>query len=922
MLKIKRTVIGTMLVSSLLISGCDNQVGQALSSGQQSVKQANYTEKQINSMDHGFVAYYFVNNSISPSFSIPFLETNLISGELAKYHDKKVTSMIAKTQLIVNKTGKYKLLTNQSGVSLSLNGANVSEDGVNLQAQQAYELALSYKPNDGIFKDIKLQWVTSDYSSIMDVPVNNLLFSYQGALNQTNRNRSSAACNAFGLTDTSCNGIPDEWAIHGYTVFTNPNTGIILLEKWDDILHGNKPQYTRYFSAVYKYSTADDPYSDYQKVTGIGLDKGVSKDARNPLIAAVPIIYAKSEGVIISKNTNITTDINGNSGKSVSISTSNSATDGSSDDVGGSLSISPGISIFPPNISVNDTFTAKYDHQWNHSQTLTQGKDSSGSVNNGWSTSLNMNNADAAYFLPIMRYENIGTAPVYDLAPTFTFMEPKQKLVLTSVTAKSNSIANSLLPNTAYPKAGQPGILISGNDDFNSQPAKLNKTQLDALEKNKIFTTYVNQFTAKVKFFNSSGQPINLPDFDNSWEPYLTQSGQTTAQIKLFTPDNQVKVRKIAARDPNIPQENLSKPEVLLADALAMIGGIRYNQATKKWEIIDEDGKVTYEMAGIEIFSEPNTMKEINKQLFAMSGSPKDLGKIKLRAKIQLTVCPKGDVFKPNDQSYFMIWSNCQATLPPIAEEITLTNAGSVTTKGYGTQEKWWSAGFLVAAWSDAKYPAKKLVWEDYALNPIEAYVINSLDGKKYTLKISARSHHFSLCSYTSLHAVITCQSGSNRYADLEIKDSLNSSLPKGIYKGSFDLLAKGWHDPSYVKRIKVNINFTTTPIFNIFTQYAKSISAVLRSPFSFSPDLIYIFLNDGNYLRYSISNDKLVSTGVTAEGFSGISSEQAKNISTVFDMSYTGGMYKKAVRFTFKNGCGTTFVETNQKLEKLESSC
>ena len=696
----KRGILQVLIALGATLTACvgDNQLQPASANR----SQMQITKAQASTLDHGIITYYFMDDSNIPTFSVPLMNSNTIEHNLAQYHSRIAKRLVAKFDLTVEKSGTYQLSTSENGATISIDGNLAANQSISFEAGKVYSVVVAYASKNGIVKDLELRWLEPGAKTSTKIPTNNILFATTKSLSPSAAlAKAGSTCNAFGLEDSSCNGIPDDWGLHGYTIYTNPNTGKILLEKWDDTIHPTS-KYKKFFSAVYKFSTADDPYSDYEKVTGIGLDKGVSKDARNPLVAAVPIIYAKSEGVIISKNTNITTDINGSRGQSISISTSSSATDGSSDDAGGSLSINPSISIFPPSVSVNDTFTAKYDHQWNHSQTLTQGKDTSGSVNNGWSTSLNMNNADAAYFLPIMRYENIGTAPVYDLAPTFTFMEPKQKLVLTSVTAKSNSIANSLLPNTAYPKAGQPGILISGNDDFNSQPAKLNKTQLDALEKNKFFSSYVNQFTAKVKFFNNSGQPINLPDRDNSWEPYLTQSGQTTTRIKLFSPDNQAKVRKIASRAPDIPQENLSKPEVLLEDALAMIGGFKYNQGTKKWEIIDEDGKVTYEMAGIEIFSEPNTIKEINKQLLAMPGSTKNLGKIKLRARMQLHVCPKGIVTDKLSQSQNN-WNNCQKEKSYFVK----TQCGN---KDPDTNLEWYkdANAYGRQTWADAKLSAAK----------------------------------------------------------------------------------------------------------------------------------------------------------------------------------------------------------------------
>jgi protective antigen len=672
----KRFILQALIALGVSLTACvgDNQ----LQSTSTNKSQMQITKAQASTLDHGIVTYYFMDDSNIPTFSVPLMNTNTIEHSLAQYHNRVAKHLVAKFDLTVENSGTYQLSTSENGASISIDGALAANQSINFEAGKVYSIAVAYAPKNGIVKDLELRWLEPITKTITKIPTNNILFATTKSLSpKPILAKTSTTCNAFGLEDSSCNGIPDDWGIHGYTIYTNPNTGKIILERWDDTIHANNG-YKKFFSAVYKFSTADDPYSDYEKVTGIGLDKGVALDARNPLVAAVPIIYAKSEGVIISKNTSTTTDINGSKGKSISVSTSNSATDGTSDDVGGSLAINPSVSIFPPSFSVNSTFSAKYDHQWNHSQTLTEGKDSTGSVNNGWSTSLNMNNADAAYFLPIMRYENIGTAPVYELAPTFTFVATKQKLLLNTVAAKSNAIANSLLPNASYPKAGQPGILISGSDDFNSQPAKLNKTQLDALEQNSIFDTYVNQFTAKVKFFNNSGQPINLPDRDNDWEAYLTQTSQTTTRIKLFMPDSKVKERKIAARDPSVPQENLSKPEVLLEDALAMIG-LRHNLSTKKWETLDDTGKVAYELPEIEVFSEPTTIAEINKQLLALPGATKDIGKVKLRARMQLHICPKGIVVNKQNKAE-IFWSSCRP-FQKIGSEIDLNKHYYI--KGY-----------------------------------------------------------------------------------------------------------------------------------------------------------------------------------------------------------------------------------------------
>jgi molybdopterin synthase catalytic subunit len=38
--------------------------------------------------------------------------------------------------------------------------------------------------------------------------------------------------------------------------------------------------------------------------------------------------------------------------------------------------------------------------------------------------------------------------------------------------------------------------------------------------------------------------------------------------------------------------------------------------------------------------------------------------------------------------------------------------------------------------------------------------------------------------------------------------DSKKLNLPKGIYKGEFTIEARGWHDPSYTKELKVVVRY------------------------------------------------------------------------------------------------------------------
>ncbi|ALZ64487.1 Protective antigen precursor (plasmid) [Bacillus cereus] len=67
---------------------------------------------------------------------------------------------------------------------------------------------------------------------------------------------------------------------------------------WIDSIHNNKKRIgQKYFSSPMKWSTASDPYSDFQKVTGM-IDKQVKREARNPLVAAYPIVNVDMEQIV------------------------------------------------------------------------------------------------------------------------------------------------------------------------------------------------------------------------------------------------------------------------------------------------------------------------------------------------------------------------------------------------------------------------------------------------------------------------------------------------------------------------------------------------------------------------------------------------------------------------------------------------
>ncbi len=202
-----------------------------------------------------------------------------------------------------------------------------------------------------------------------------------------------------------------------------------------------------------------------------------------------------------------------------------------------------------------------------------------------------------------------------------------------------------------------------------------------------------------------------------------------------------------------------------------------------------------------------------------VSDSNKDkLPKSSFKGEFEVNIKGWHDLKINNKLRIAIDWSN-GSSLMPIEETIKLANTSSgnnssaavtATTKKYGgpLSVPYTSVGFLVAPWSDAKFAANSLSWsanQEVKDSPIEVPVLNVNDSKQYILKVKGQSSN--QCYWYALNAAVSCYNW-ERYAYLEVNNNLNEDLPAGVYKGDFDLIAQGWHDSSFVKRIKVNIDW------------------------------------------------------------------------------------------------------------------
>ncbi|WP_248000480.1 binary toxin-like calcium binding domain-containing protein [Lactiplantibacillus plantarum] len=394
-------------------------------------------------------------------------------------------------------------------------------------------------------------------------------------------------------TDTDNDAIPDKLEINGYTILEK------LAVPWTPEL-GEK-NYTKFVSNPYSSHTANDPYTDYEKASG-DIDKASDNAARNPLVAAVPMVTVALEDVILSPKQDLST--------SVSSHTSNNWS--YSDTLG--LGVDTGANALGPELKV----TGNYSH------TNTVGKEWGESKE----ASEHMNTAEAGYLNANVRYHNTGTGAIYDVKPTTNFVLDDKTIV--TMSAQGNSTALLLGPKETYPSQGQHGIAITTMDDFGSHPITLNKQQLDTFLSGKTgLVLETTQTDGNFMRYNDYG---NLVD-GGPWKGYQLQIKSTSASIIIDSNTGAVE-RNIAAKDYSDPED--LTPEVTLKDALKM----SFEDVTE-----DKNGDLYYnehipirESMLLGILDE-KTNKMINKQVkdTGKFADVKDLFSVKLEPHMNIT---------------------------------------------------------------------------------------------------------------------------------------------------------------------------------------------------------------------------------------------------------------------------------------------
>ncbi|WP_124040918.1 binary toxin-like calcium binding domain-containing protein [Clostridium perfringens] len=524
----------------------------------------NYANQEIEMINedilptNGLMSYYFTDEHfkdlelMAPIKNGDFtFKGNEVDKLLTK--DKSIKSIRWTGRIIPSEDGIYTLSTDRDDVLMQINSKDDIAKilSINMKKGQEYTIRIEVQgENLGSIDTMsapKLYWELNGNKTI--IPEENLFLRDYSKIDENdpfipNNNffdlqfRSS-----FGDEDldTDNDNIPDSYEINGYTIKDS------IAIKWDDSLA--EQGYKKYVSSYLQSNTAGDPYTDYEKASG-SFDKAIKAEARDPLVAAYPIVGVGMEKLIISTNEHASTD----QGKTVSRATTNSKTDSNT----GGVSVSAGYQN-----GFTGSITTNYSHTTENSTSV---QDSNGE---SWNTGLSINKGESAYINANVRYYNTGTAPMYKVTPTTNLVLDGD--TLTTIKAQDNQIGNNLSPNETYPKKGLSPLALNTMDQFSSKLIPINYDQLKKLDAGKQIKLETTQVSGNFGTKNNQGQIVTE---GNSWSDYISQIDSISASLILDT-GNETFERRVAAKDSSNPEDKT--PELTIGEAIEKAFGATKN---------------------------------------------------------------------------------------------------------------------------------------------------------------------------------------------------------------------------------------------------------------------------------------------------------------------------------------------------------
>ncbi|EJR24479.1 binary toxin-like calcium binding domain-containing protein [Bacillus cereus] len=450
------------------------------------------------------------------------------------------------------------------------------EHEVKLQKGCLYKVIVEYQVNSDVKDAFTLLWGTEEKKMVVphevlyapslaqkDIP------TVTGSLHKL---KSVVADFIREETDTDGDNIPDSWEYEGYTV-VDGDFGVKDLVKWDDDVHA--PPLIKYKTSPSKWSTSDDPYSDYEKVTGIQMDTRVIKEAHHPLVAAYPDVHISMEKYLVIPNTNFQSGEGGSSSKQVTRGTSNTVSN--TESWGVTVEASASLLDFGGSVSTSyeSSTTTSVTNEYSESDSTTR----------DWNEVLGINNAEAGKILPNVRYVNTGTAPVFNVKPQFTLHFPKtpngDAISLISSLVGETHRGLEVLPGSTYPTQSKPPLAFDKPTHF-GESLLLDQENVSRLQEGDQLKLDTLGFDAKVVLIDSQGQ-----DYTSSqdWTSVISKIKTNTTEI-TFTMIGGPAVRRNIAAPGTTPVEQ-SVPEMTFKEALVI--GFGAEQRNNKIYINDRE---------------------------------------------------------------------------------------------------------------------------------------------------------------------------------------------------------------------------------------------------------------------------------------------------------------------------------------------
>lgn len=471
----------------------------------------------------GFLSYLYTDTNFNDLSSIKF---NVNSNELINNNKIKSAKFIGYIRPLETKTYQFSTSNNDNCVLKVNNKLLINKktnNSIELEQGKLYPIEISLSGDINNFElffidsNLNKQEISkeeillpNDSNNTTPIKVSYEITSIPEVWPPESNNilsRNSGNSNNISF-DSDKDGIPDEWEINGYTYKDRE------ILKWSDELNPN--HYRKYVSNPDKSRTANDPYTDMQKVIG-QMPAATKFEARDPMIPAVPIISVGMEKLLITNNQDV----------SSGTASSKSITTGSGDSTSNTASISSGVSY-----SSKDGLTIGVSSEYSNTtttMTYTENNDS-----NSWSEDLGINTAESAFLNANIRYYNTGTAPIYELRPTTNFVLNNSKDSIATIRSGPNQIGNSLSPGTTYPREGLTAISLDTANENGLSKIAIDVDTLNNLQKGiDNINLETSQYSGIYGTIDSDGNL--LTPSSNAWSPILSEIEATSANIIMKT---------------------------------------------------------------------------------------------------------------------------------------------------------------------------------------------------------------------------------------------------------------------------------------------------------------------------------------------------------------------------------------------------